>query len=104
MEFLKLIIYCTVHYTYEYEYEEILVGGTSLNLPILILSLGLLDAFRKIYKEEGMRAFWKGSLARVFRSSPQFGVTLMSYEILQRAFSDMGVDFGGRCAIIKHNY
>jgi len=31
-------------------------------------------------------------LARVFRSSPQFGVTLLSYEILQRLFY---VDFGG---------
>lgn len=31
-------------------------------------------------------------LARVFRSSPQFGVTLVSYELLQRMFF---VDFGG---------
>lgn len=31
--------------------------------------------------------------ARVFRSSPQFGVTLVSYEILQRMF---WIDFGGR--------
>lgn len=30
--------------------------------------------------------------ARVFRSSPQFGVTLVSYELLQRVFY---VDFGG---------
>ena len=34
--------------------------------------------------------------ARVFRSSPQFGVTLVSYEILQRLF---WVDFGGRYII-----
>lgn len=31
-------------------------------------------------------------LARVFRSSPQFGVTLFTYELLQRA---LYVDFGG---------
>lgn len=31
-------------------------------------------------------------LARVFRSSPQFGVTLLTYEVLQRLFY---VDFGG---------
>lgn len=31
--------------------------------------------------------------ARVFRSSPQFGVTLLTYEVLQRLFY---VDFGGR--------
>lgn len=54
---------------------------------------GVIDAMFKIYKEEGPRAFWKGTGARVFRSSPQFGVTLVSYEILQRLF---WVDFGGR--------
>ncbi|KAK9301823.1 hypothetical protein QLX08_006007 [Tetragonisca angustula] len=51
---------------------------------------GLLDCAKKIYKEEGVRAFWKG--ATVFRSSPQFGVTLFTYELLQRLFV---VDFGG---------
>ncbi|XP_076683811.1 calcium-binding mitochondrial carrier protein Aralar1 isoform X2 [Andrena cerasifolii] len=51
---------------------------------------GLLDCARKIYREEGARAFWKG--ATVFRSSPQFGVTLFTYELLQRLFV---VDFGG---------
>ncbi|XP_066248454.1 calcium-binding mitochondrial carrier protein Aralar1 isoform X3 [Euwallacea similis] len=53
---------------------------------------GVLDAARKIYSEEGFRAFWKGSVARVFRSSPQFGVTLLTYEVLQRV---LYVDFGG---------
>ncbi|XP_043215075.1 calcium-binding mitochondrial carrier protein Aralar1-like isoform X4 [Amphibalanus amphitrite] len=53
---------------------------------------GVFDAARKIYSEEGMKAFWKGAPARVFRSSPQFGVTLLTYELLQRVFY---VDFGG---------
>ncbi|XP_055327973.1 calcium-binding mitochondrial carrier protein Aralar1-like isoform X2 [Paramacrobiotus metropolitanus] len=53
---------------------------------------GLLDCARKIWAEEGGRAFWKGAGARVLRSSPQFGVTLMTYEMLQRLFK---VDFGG---------
>lgn len=53
---------------------------------------GVIDATRKIYAEEGARAFWKGAVARVFRSSPQFAVTLVTYEILQRLFY---VDFGG---------
>lgn len=53
---------------------------------------GVVDAARKIWREEGGRAFWKGAAARVFRSSPQFGVTLATYEILQRMFY---VDFGG---------
>lgn len=53
---------------------------------------GVIDCFRKIMREEGFRAFWKGAGARVFRSSPQFGVTLVTYELLQRWFY---VDFGG---------
>ncbi|CAK6954165.1 electrogenic aspartate/glutamate antiporter SLC25A12%2C mitochondrial-like [Scomber scombrus] len=53
---------------------------------------GVVDCFRKILKEEGFKAFWKGAGARVFRSSPQFGVTLVTYELLQRWFY---VDFGG---------
>ncbi|KAK1880892.1 Calcium-binding mitochondrial carrier protein Aralar2 [Dissostichus eleginoides] len=54
---------------------------------------GLVDCFWKILREEGPRAFWKGAGARVFRSSPQFGVTLVTYELLQRWFY---VDFGGQ--------
>jgi len=53
---------------------------------------GVMDATRKIYAEEGFAAFWKGSIARMCRSSPQFGVTLVTYELLQRTFY---IDFGG---------
>ncbi|KAJ2557845.1 mitochondrial aspartate-glutamate transporter agc1 [Coemansia sp. RSA 1933] len=45
---------------------------------------GLTDAARKIYKEEGFKAFFKGGAARVLRSSPQFGTTLMCYELIHR--------------------
>lgn len=47
---------------------------------------GITHAFASILKEEGFTAFFKGSLARVFRSSPQFGFTLASYELLQNMF------------------
>lgn len=47
---------------------------------------GIAHAFGVILKEEGFFAFFKGSLARVFRSSPQFGFTLASYEVLQKLF------------------
>lgn len=33
--------------------------------------------------QEGISAFFKGALMRVFRSSPQFGVTLLAYEGLR---------------------
>ncbi|XP_068738183.1 electrogenic aspartate/glutamate antiporter SLC25A13, mitochondrial-like isoform X1 [Montipora capricornis] len=58
---------------------------------------GVFDCTRKVWKEEGGRAFWKGAGARVFRSSPQFGVTLLTYEILQRIFK---VDFSGKGAFL----
>ncbi|KAI9500753.1 mitochondrial carrier domain-containing protein [Coemansia spiralis] len=45
---------------------------------------GLFDAARKIYKEEGFKAFFKGGPARILRSSPQFGTTLMCYELLHQ--------------------
>ncbi|XP_066571595.1 electrogenic aspartate/glutamate antiporter SLC25A13, mitochondrial isoform X2 [Amia ocellicauda] len=54
---------------------------------------GVIDCFWKILREEGPRAFWKGAGARVCRSSPQFGVTLLTYELLQRWFY---IDFGGQ--------
>merc|ERR1719322_618653 len=53
---------------------------------------GIGDAYRKILAEEGWTALWKGAGARMCRSSPQFGVTLLVYELLQRTFY---VDFGG---------
>ncbi|RKP14113.1 mitochondrial carrier domain-containing protein [Piptocephalis cylindrospora] len=46
---------------------------------------GILDAARKIRQEEGIRALFKGGPARVLRSSPQFGTTLMVYELLKGA-------------------
>ena len=53
---------------------------------------GVIDCAKKIYVEEGQKAFWKGANQRVFRSAPQFGVTLLTYEFLQRA---LPVNFGG---------
>ncbi|KAF9469805.1 mitochondrial carrier domain-containing protein [Collybia nuda] len=47
---------------------------------------GLQDAFFKIYKEEGFKALFKGGPARVLRSSPQFGFTLLGYETLKTFF------------------
>ena len=47
-------------------------------------------------REEGLRAFWKGGVARKMRAA-QFGLTLFTYEVVQRIIY---VDFGGsRCQI-----
>ncbi|KAI8365570.1 mitochondrial carrier domain-containing protein [Blakeslea trispora] len=45
---------------------------------------GIMDAAQKIFREEGFKAFFKGGPARIFRSSPQFGVTLTVYELLHQ--------------------
>ncbi|CAO1621451.1 unnamed protein product [Parajaminaea phylloscopi] len=45
---------------------------------------GIVDCFTKVLAEEGPKALFKGSLARVLRSSPQFGATLVAYEYLQK--------------------
>ncbi|EJU02615.1 mitochondrial carrier [Dacryopinax primogenitus] len=47
---------------------------------------GLVDAGVKIFREEGGRALFKGGVARILRSSPQFGFTLVAYEYLQEWF------------------
>ncbi|KAL1408030.1 mitochondrial aspartate-glutamate transporter agc1 [Vanrija albida] len=47
---------------------------------------GFFDGFRKILQEEGVKALYKGGIARVIRSSPQFGVTLAVYEVLHKKF------------------
>lgn len=48
---------------------------------------GIIQCARKIMVEEGFGAFWKGAIQRVIRSSPQFGVTLLAYEMIQRLFA-----------------
>ncbi|BEI94504.1 uncharacterized protein CcaverHIS019_0700760 [Cutaneotrichosporon cavernicola] len=47
---------------------------------------GFIDGFFTIAREEGPRALFKGGIARVIRSSPQFGVTLAVYEVLSKRF------------------
>ncbi|KAJ5715929.1 uncharacterized protein N7483_013110 [Penicillium malachiteum] len=46
---------------------------------------GLRHCASTIWKEEGLKAFFKGGPARILRSSPQFGFTLAAYEVLQKA-------------------
>jgi hypothetical protein len=40
------------------------------------------ECFMMILQKEGVGALFKGSFARVLKTSPQFGVTLMLYNIL----------------------
>ena len=54
---------------------------------------GLTHAAKTIMKEEGFKAFFKGGPARIVRSSPQFGFTLVAYEYLHK------VSEGGRMSV-----
>ncbi|EDO15615.1 hypothetical protein Kpol_1006p11 [Vanderwaltozyma polyspora DSM 70294] len=47
---------------------------------------GIVHAAQTILKEENFRSFFKGSGARVLRSSPQFGFTLAAYELFKGLF------------------
>jgi len=49
---------------------------------------GIMDCAKKVYSQEGFSAFWKGAGARVCRSSPQFGVTLLTYDFLRDYFDN----------------
>jgi len=46
-------------------------------------SSNLINVTKSIYKNEGLSAFFKGGGWRVFRSSPQFGITLLAFEYLK---------------------
>jgi len=45
---------------------------------------GIRNCTHTIYKQEGLSAFFKGSGLRVIRTSPQFAITLFTYEKLSR--------------------
>ncbi|EIW72497.1 hypothetical protein TREMEDRAFT_41792 [Tremella mesenterica DSM 1558] len=47
---------------------------------------GVVDGFSKILTEEGPKALFKGGIARIIRSSPQFSVTLTAFELLNKYF------------------
>ena len=53
-------------------------------------SRGLVHCASTIWREEGLKAFYKGGPARILRSSPQFGFTLATYEVLQTLFLPHG--------------
>jgi solute carrier family 25 aspartate/glutamate transporter 12/13 len=47
------------------------------------INVKMILTIKTIYQNEGFTAFFKGSGWRVFRSSPQFGITLFVYEYLK---------------------
>ena len=47
---------------------------------------GVIDCVVKLWREEGFQAFWKGAVLRAMRSGPQFGVTLLTFDMLKTLF------------------
>ena len=54
--------------------------------PARFSAAGILDAFSKIYREEGVGAFAKGLGPRMLVQAPLFGITLLSYEVLKEIY------------------
>jgi Ca2+-binding EF-hand superfamily protein/CRP-like cAMP-binding protein len=48
------------------------------------------DCIRSVYKTEGLTAFFRGSLFRVCRIAPQFGISLLGYEKLSQVIGFKG--------------
>ncbi|TPP64513.1 Calcium-binding mitochondrial carrier protein Aralar1 [Fasciola gigantica] len=71
----------------------LLAAATLAGAPSACLTTPADVIKKRLQHGEGGRAFLKGAGARVCRSSPQFGVTLLAYEMLQRF---LYIDFGGR--------
>ena len=44
---------------------------------------GMFDLVKTMYRNEGLRVFFKGGDMRVLKSCPQFGITLFFYELLK---------------------
>lgn len=53
---------------------------------LLTLTMSLVD------QEEGFQALFKGGPARIIRSSPQFGFTLLAYEYMHKVCLHLMID------------
>ena len=49
---------------------------------------GVLDCFRKMYKNEGIRAFYKGLTPLVIKIFPSSGVFFLAYESTIRVLNE----------------
>ncbi|CAB4061852.1 SLC25A12_13 [Lepeophtheirus salmonis] len=70
---------------------SLLIAGAISGVPAATLVTPA-DVIKTRLQRKEEELYGKGAIARMCRSSPQFGVTLLTYEILQRMFY---VNFGG---------
>ena len=48
---------------------------------------GIIDVFRKIYKQDGWRGFYRGLSINLVRTVPSSAVTMLTYELIMRNLS-----------------
>lgn len=59
---------------------------------------GVLDCARRVAREEGLRAFWKGCTPRILYLAPASAITFSLYEIYKRRMQRwMGLEEEGEC-------
>ncbi len=58
---------------------------TQMNYPDLVPYKGINDCFRRVLKEEGLGAFYRGLAPRLFSVVPMIGIQFGVYEVRERA-------------------
>ena len=87
--------------------NDLLVAGTTAAVPAALVTTpfdvmrvriqaiprpgeptydGIRDCATKIYEAEGVNGFFRGSMARILRIAPQFGISLVAYEQMTEWF------------------
>ena len=54
---------------------------TQMNYPDLVPYMGINDCFRRILKEEGVGAFYRGLVPRLLSVVPMIGIQFGVYEV-----------------------
>ena len=72
--------------------------------PGEVIYTGIGDCIRKVYQNEGPAAFLKGSIPRVCRIAPQFGISLFAYEKLSQLIGFKGIAPPTNAPVNPHDY
>ena len=59
---------------------------TQMNYPDLVPYQGINDCFRRVWKEEGLGAFYRGLTPRLFSVVPMIGIQFGVYEVSESDF------------------
>jgi|LauGreDrversion4_2_1035121.scaffolds.fasta_scaffold79620_4 hypothetical protein len=61
-----------------------------MNMKDQVVYKGVIDAFRKIYRNEGIRAFYKGLTPLAIKIFPSSGLFFLTYEYTLLLLSSVG--------------